>query len=343
MAKTKKKNRLSFRVRLTLLVSAELVITVLLALGIYVLIDFFWEIHSYWWLLLALLVFSLTIGSLITSLISKWFFNPIKRLVTAMGEVAKGDFGVRLETKSNSQEIREMYAGFNLMTQELSATEILQTDFVSNVSHEFKTPINAIEGYATLLQDYERLDKDQRQYVDKILFNTKRLSSLAGNILLLSKIDNQVIQSKQTRYRLDEQIRQSIVYLEPAWSEKDTEFEVELDDTEYFGSENLMHHVWNNLIGNAVKFSPQGGLVSIKLADGKENITFTVEDNGPGIPENSLGHIFDKFYQGDSSHKEEGNGLGLALAKQIVTMSGGEIFAENTENGCRFTVVLKKT
>lgn len=337
----RRKIKLSLRVRLTLLVCAELVVSILLALGIYVLIDQLFEIDSYWWLLLALIVFGLLIGSLITILISKWFFKPIKTLVQAMGEVAKGDFNVQLETKTNSQEIREMYAGFNLMTRELRATEILQTDFVSNVSHEFKTPISAIEGYATLLQDYEKLDDDQRQYVDKILFNTKRLSSLAGNILLLSRIDNQAIRTKQTTFRLDEQIRQSIVMLEPAWAKKDIEFDVELDDAEYTGSENLMHHVWDNLIGNAIKFNPQGGMVRIVLTKTAEHIRFCVEDSGPGIPEGAEKHVFDKFYQGDSSHKEEGNGLGLALAKQIVTMSGGEIRAENLKKGCRFTVTLK--
>ncbi|MBP3703925.1 MAG: HAMP domain-containing histidine kinase [Clostridia bacterium] len=341
MAGKIKKPRLSLRVRLTLLVCMEIVASILLALGLYVLIDVFFEIDSYWWLLLALIVFGLLIGTLITNLLSKWFFNPIKKIVTAMGQVAKGDFNVQLETKSSSKEIREMCAGFNLMAQELRATEILQTDFVSNVSHEFKTPINAIEGYATLLQNYDKLDEDQRQYVDKILFNTKRLSSLAGNILLLSRIDNQAIQTKQTRFRLDEQIRQSIVMLEPEWAKKDIEFSVDMEDVEFTGSENLMHHVWDNLIGNAIKFNPQGGLVRVQLTQTPGTIRFSVEDSGPGISEEAAKHIFDKFFQGDSSHKEEGNGLGLALAKKIVTISGGEIFAENIPGGCRFTVLLK--
>ena len=340
MAAFTRKFRPSLRLRLTFLVAAELVVSVLLAAGLYILIDYFFRIHSYWWLLLALVVFSVLIGSLITSLISKWFFHPIRKIVESMGEVASGDFNVHLETTTTSQEIRAMYAGFNLMTKELRATEILQTDFVSNVSHEFKTPINAIEGYATLLQNYEKLDSDQRQYVDKILFNTKRLSSLAGNILLLSRIDNQAIQTKQTTFRLDEQIRQSIVMLEPQWAEKDLEFDVELEDVEYTGSENLMHHVWDNLIGNAIKFDPPGGLVKISLVRTDDVIRFAVEDSGIGIPQGAEKHIFDKFYQGDSSHKEEGNGLGLALAKQIVEMSGGEIFAENLAVGCRFTVLL---
>ena len=227
------------------------------------------------------------------------------------------------------------------MTNELSNTEILQTDFVSNISHEFKTPINAIEGYSTLLQYNENLTDEQKQYVEKILFNTKRLSKLAGSILLLSKIENQSIPVHQRIYRLDEQIRQSIVALEPAWEKKDIEFDVELDSIEYVGNENMMHHIWDNLIGNAIKFNPQYGLIRIRLEKQADDVIFTIEDSGPGISDDAKKHIFDKFYQADSSHKEEGNGLGLALVKKILSMSNGEISVENiSSGGCRFTVVL---
>lgn len=330
----------NLRTRLTLLVSAELVVSILLAVGVSLLLNevlrITWEIP----LLVYLMVISLLVGTLVTSFLSKLFFAPIKDLVKAMEKVADGDFSVRLDTKSSSQEIRELNSGFNLMTHELSATEILQTDFVSNVSHEFKTPINAIEGYATLLQDCDNLNENQREYVDKIHFNTKRLSNLVGNILLLSKIENQAIQAKSTRFRLDEQIRQSIVMLEPAWEQKEIEFDVDMDSVEYTGHESLLYHVWDNLIGNAIKFNPVGGLVRIRLEKG-EHIIFTVEDSGPGISEEAKKHIFDKFYQADSSHKEEGNGLGLALVKKILANSGGEISVENIPaGGCRFTVIL---
>lgn len=337
------KSKLSLRLWLMLLVSSGIVICVLVALGIWLLLEnFLMKFDSNLLLFINLLVISLLIGLVVTRFLSRWFFNPVDNLRKAMGEIADGHFDTSLDTDTAFKEIRELYSGFNLMAEELAATEILQTDFVSNVSHEIKTPINAIEGYTTLLQDCDNLNEEQRQYVGKILFNTKRLSSLVRNILLLSKIDNQQIYTNRTRFSLDEQIRQSIVALEPSWAAKDIEFDVDMDPVEYLGSENLLHHAWSNLIGNAIKFNPQHGLVRIRLRRNENTIVFTVEDEGPGISEYAKKHIFDKFYQADSSHREEGNGLGLALVKRILAIDGGEISAENIEGGgCRFTVTLK--
>ena len=340
--RSQRSNRSSLRIRLTLLVSIELVFSIVLALGLYFLLEGVIPLNSALLLLLDLMIVSLTIGTVATSFMSKLFFNPIKKLTIAMEKVADGDFSVRLTGKSSSQEIMEIYSGFNLMAHELSATEILQTDFVSNVSHEFKTPINAIEGYSMLLQSSDNLNDDQQQYVEKIVFNTQRLSSLVGSILLLSKLENQQISTGHTHYRLDEQIRQSIVALDHTWESKNISLDVEMDRVDYLGNESMMRHVWDNLIGNAIKFSPRGGAVWIRLTQQNNVVQFTVEDRGPGIPEDSKKRIFDKFYQADSSHKQEGNGLGLALAKRIVTNIGGEISAENVpEGGCRFTVILK--
>jgi len=288
-----------------------------------------------------LLVISVILGSIITGFVSVYFFKPIKKLRTAMTTVAEGDFSVRLEAgKHTASDVKEVFAGFNIMAKELESTEILQSDFVSNVSHEVKTPITAIEGYTTLLQGCDNLNDDQKEYVEKILFNTQRLSTLVGNILLLSKIENQSISTNKTTFRLDEQIRQALLALEPAWVEKDIEFDVELDELDYTGNENLLIHVWSNLIGNAIKFSPRGSMVWIRLEKRESDIVFTVEDCGCGLSEEAKKHLFDKFYQGDSSHKQEGNGLGLALVKRILTLTNGEINAENTENGCKFTVIL---
>ncbi|MDD6284523.1 MAG: HAMP domain-containing sensor histidine kinase [Firmicutes bacterium] len=321
------------------MVSAEILACVVISYGLSAVLNNIFHIKAP--VLPEIIGTSLLIGILVTGFMSKWFFDPIKKLTKAMEQVADGDFSVRLETKSSSKEIKEIYSGFNLMANELSKTEILQSDFVSNVSHEFKTPINAIEGYSTLLQDNDNLSGEQRQYVDKILFNTRRLSTLLGSILLLSKIENQSIPVNQVKYRLDEQIRQSIVALEPAWSKKEIEFDVEMDRVEYTGNEQMMHHVWDNLIGNAIKFNPECGMVRIRLNEQSGRVTFTVEDSGPGISEEAKRHIFDKFYQADSSHKEEGNGLGLALVKKILSVSGGEISVENISGGgCRFTVIL---
>ena len=336
----KKRFRSTLGVNLTVIVTVELVGIILLGWLLVTLLRYFditLNLPDFLWVV----IFAAIFGGVLTMILSKWIFHPITRLGRAMRQVAKGDFSVRLKDKHRLREIEEIYRNFNLMTQELGATEILQMDFVSNVSHEFKTPINAIEGYATLLHGAsEGVTEEQREYVEKILANTRRLSKLTSNILLLSKVDNQAILEKN-RFRLDEQIRQSILQLEPQWEAKELELEPELESLEIFGAENLLVHVWDNLIGNAVKFSPARGTLRITLEKRGGWAVFAVEDEGPGIAEGAQAHIFDKFYQQDSSHKEEGNGLGLALVRQIVELSGGTVRCENREEGgCRFTVTL---
>ena len=286
------------------------------------------------------LVFSLVLSCVLGFLLRHQFFSPIVQLSRAMRQVGRGDFSVRQETTSRIREVREIYDNFNLMTRELSATEIVQTDFVANVSHEFKTPINAIDGYAMLLQGGQ-FDEEQALYVEKILLNTRRLSDLVGNILLLSRIDHQAIATAATTYRLDEQIRQAILLLENKWVEKDLDLDADLEEALYTGNESMLLHVWVNLIDNAIKFNPYGGLLRIRLLRQDQQMLFTVEDSGPGIPEEAQAHIFDKFYQVDSSHTAEGNGLGLALTRQVLDSCNGEIRVENLPTaGCRFTVVL---
>lgn len=337
----KQKIKFSLRTRMTIAVAVVVLVSILISFGIAKLLEWLLPFSTSIPLLLQLNVFSLIVAAIAAHFLSKMFFDPIKGLREGMQKIADGNFDTRLETKSSSTEIQEVFAGFNMMAQELGSTEILQTDFVSNVSHEFKTPINAIEGYTMLLQSTDNIDEVENEYIEKILFNTKRLSSLVSNILLLSKIENQSIQTHQERFGMDEQIREAIVALEAAWAPKDIEFDVDLDDVDYYGNENIMHHVWSNIIGNAVKFSPQGGQVKIRLRKKEGKILFVVEDSGPGISDEAKKHLFDKFYQADTSHKEEGNGLGLALVKRILTLAGGEISAENIETGgCRFTVTL---
>ena len=287
-----------------------------------------------------LLIFNTLIAGLITSFINAKLLEPITRLSKAMKEVSRGDFEQHLETNSRIAEVGESYQSFNVMTKELRATEVLQMDFVSNVSHEFKTPINAIEGYTMLLQG-EELSQEQEEYVEKILFNTQRLSGLVGNILLLSKLENQNIPMKKTEYRLDEQIRQAFLSLETKWTEKEIGFQVELEEVKYTGNEGLFMHIWMNLLDNAIKFSPAKGTIMMFLKQEKDSVMFILEDEGPGIEDDVKTRIFDKFYQADGSHKAEGNGLGLALVKRIVDSAGGTIKAENREyGGCRFVVEL---
>ena len=309
--KKKPFENLSIRIRFILMIMLELICVSLIS---WIVMDVLHisDVPYIVWIILA----SVIAGGVLNNFLSIRYFGPVLKLEKAMQQVAEGDFSVRLKTGKHLKEIQDIYSNFNLMVQELEATEILQTDFVSNVSHEFKTPISAIEGYATLLQDSDMpISEEQEQYIDKILFNTGRLSHLAGNILLLSKIEHQAIQTRQNWYRLDEQIRQSIVMLEPKWSEKELEFDVDMVDVEYLGNENLICHVWDNLLSNAIKFSPCGGTIYIRMMPEGEKIRFSIENEGPQIREDSMKHIFDKFYQCDSSHKQEGNGLGLALVK----------------------------
>ena len=288
-----------------------------------------------------LLIFTLLLGSATAAGFSVAFFAPISRLSRAMKEVAGGNFQVKVETRSLFRDIRDIYDNFDLMVRELGATETLQTDFISNVSHEFKTPISAIEGYASLLQEHQQSSEEQTEYVDKILFNTRRLSALAGNILLLSKLDSQSIRPRRERFRLDEQVRQSILALERRWTEKDVDFDVDLDEIEYTGYAGLLQHVWSNLIDNAIKFGPRGGLIRMRMLRENGSILFTIDDEGPSIQDEDKARIFNKFYQGDSSHESEGNGLGLALVRKIVAMHGGEVRVEDPPlGGCRFAVSL---
>ena len=291
--------------------------------------------------ILWVLVIGLTTGGTLSNYIGTKFLDPTTQLGKSMKKVAAGDFTVTLDTDAVHPIVKEIYENFNVMTQELRNTEVLKTDFVSNVSHEFKTPIGAIEGYAMLLQDSDSITEGQQECIDKILYNTKRLTGLIGNVLLLSKVDNQVIQSVKESFSLDEQLRQTIINSEPLWSEKNLDFDVDLQEINYVGNEELLSHVWSNLLGNAIKFSPEGGLIKIRATALNGSITVTVEDSGPGIPEESLSHIFDKFYQADTSRKHEGSGLGLSLVKRILELHNGTVTAENVAGGgAKFTVNL---
>ena len=287
------------------------------------------------------ILFSVLVGGVITNYITRTFIDPITQLGQAMKEVAGGNFQVNAQCASKLKDVQDIYANFNRMVKELGATETLQTDFISSVSHEFKTPINAIEGYAALLQDHQQTPEEQETYIEKILFNTRRLSTLTGNILLLSKINNQSISPQSSVFRLDEQVRQAILALERKWEEKDIQFDVDLDKITYTGYEKLLIHVWTNLIDNAIKFDPQGGSIRLRMCRQPDGILFTIDDNGPGIPPEEQERIFHKFYQSDNSREVDGNGLGLALVKQIVALSDGTIQVENLQGGgCRFTVWL---
>lgn len=287
-----------------------------------------------------ILILSLLIGITLSLFVGKVILAPIKRIRDAMTDVSEGNLDIAVTEESRLDEIEDINHAFNIMVKELRSTEIIQSDFVSNVSHEFKTPLTSIEGYATMLKD-GNLSEEEKEYVEKILFNTHRMSELVNNILLLSKLDNQGIERRNEEFSVDEQIRQEILATETKWTEKNIDFDIEMDVVRFNGNGSLISHIWSNLLGNAIKFSPYGGKIKMTLKIENGNVVFAISDEGEGIKEEAKKYIFDKFYQSDTSHKQEGNGLGLALVKKIVDIYGGEVSVHNLETkGCEFTVRL---
>ena len=207
---------------------------------------------------------SLVLSLLLLALVSQYFFRPIQDLIHALKQVASGDFRVQLPENRGEEIIQDMNLNFNKMVRELNSIDTLQSDFIQNVSHEFKTPLAAIEGYAALLNESD-IPQEQREYARRILEGTRQLSSLTGNILKLSKLENQQIISEKKYFLLDEQLRRAILSMEPVWSQKELEMDLDLPETSYYGSEELMLQVWTNLLSNAVKFTPDHGTISVRI------------------------------------------------------------------------------
>lgn len=281
------------------------------------------------------------LGTLLSQTAGRRFVRFVERLNEALKQIASGNYDITLEGTPPVQEIREIIGNFNLMTRELSATEMLRSDFIENVSHEFKTPLAAIEGYTALLQQPDLTEESRREYTDKIIAATRRLNGLSENILLLSRLENQETQIEQDIFSLDEQIRESILLTEPIWSKKGIELSVDLEDCTFRGNRELLAQVWQNIFGNAVKFTPAGGEISVSLLHSHDSITVRFTDNGPGMSEEERLRAFEKFYKADRSRSSSGNGLGLTLAKRIVDLHRGTIDVDcPSGSGTVFTIVL---
>lgn len=283
-----------------------------------------------------IILVAFTSASVLLATLYFLLLRPLDKINVSVRSVAKGDFSVVLKHKSPIPGLKSMRDNFNIMTQELSGTETLRNDFVVSVSHEFKTPISAIQGYATLLQNDDVDEESRKKYIEKIVENAENLSELTGNILRLSKLEHQEILSED-EFRLDEQIRRVLLLLEKEWEQKEITLDLDLPKMECRGNAELMRMVWYNLIGNAIKYSRQGGTIGVRIEQ-NEKTRVIVSDNGIGIDEKDLGHIFEKFFQADKS-RSSGNGLGLALVKKIVELHKGRVWAESSlEEGTRFTV-----
>lgn len=279
-------------------------------------------------------------GTSLTAFLSKKALNPIRKVIDATRKVAGGNFEVKININGIG-ELEELSESFNKMVYELSTIETLRSDFVNNFSHEFKTPIVSVRGFAKLLKEGDLTEEEKQEYLDIIIAESERLADLSTNVLNLSKYESIEIITDKIFFRLDEQIRRAVVLMEPKWSVKDIAMTIELEDITFLGNEDLTQQIWINLLDNAIKFTPNGGHIKIHLLRWNQGIRFTIQDNGNGMDEQTKSHVFDKFYQGDSSHKTTGNGLGLALVKRIIKLSGGGITVQSTPgDGSKFTVFL---
>lgn len=291
--------------------------------------------------ILLLVLFSLVIGTSITIEVGRRILSPIKDFSNAAKEIANGNFDIYLNESHRVNEISDVAHHFNIMVQELRSIETLRNDFVVNVSHEFKTPIAAIEGYATLLQEDNLSQEEHDEYTGMIIESARQLSTLSGNILRISKLENQEMLTELTEYRLDEQLRQALLLLESMWTPKQLSLNIDLDELRYYGNEDLMMQVWLNILGNAIKFTPGCGEISVSLHLDGPWISIVISDTGIGMPPGVSKHIFEKFYQGDPARSAEGNGLGLPLVARIISLSRGTIEVSSAPGqGSTFTVRL---
>lgn len=293
---------------------------------------------------LSMLVPIVVLVTLVNFLFTRFIYRYLDKISYAMQKVADGDYTVRLDAEKD-QPFRELYRNFNTMAEELGGVEMLKNDFINGYAHELRTPITSINGFAEmLLNDDGTLSREEkRSYLEIIASESRRLADLAGNSLLMSRLDTQKIIPDKKPFSLDEQLRRCSILLSGQWTEKDLDMTMNLDEAVYVGDYDLMQHLWINLLTNAVKYTPKGGSITVTLKNEEKFIAVSVADTGKGIPPEDRERIFDKYYQTDKSHSKRGLGLGLAICKRIVQLCNGSLTVESDVGvGSTFTVKLPK-
>ena len=274
--------------------------------------------------------------------------RPVRTITEATEKIMQGDFSVRIKTLKGLPEdegFNQIITAINKMAEELAGTETLRTDFIANVSHELKTPLAVMGNYATMLQRPGIAEDEKNEYAKAISDAARRLAQLITNILKLNRLENQQIFPQAEEYDLGEQLCECLLQFEDAWEQKNLNIETEIEEDVRIRSDGeLLSLVWNNLFSNAVKFTPEGGTIAVTLKTQGESIIVSVSDTGCGMSAETGRHIFEKFYQGDTSHATQGNGLGLALVKRVVDILNGEIAVQSVVgDGSTFTVKFKRT
>ncbi len=273
--------------------------------------------------------------------------RPVSRILDATRRIKNGDYTVQIKPFHTLEIMRgfnQIITDFNQMARELSSTETLRTDFIASVSHELKTPLAVIRNYASLLQTENLPAEKKDEYMRAIIENTERFSELITNILRLNKLENQQIFPQNTTYDLGEQLCECLLCFENIWEQRGIEIETDIAENIQITTDNeLFAIVWNNLFSNALKFSETGGKIVVSMFADNSYATVSVSDTGCGISNEVGKHIFDKFYQGDTSHHTQGNGLGLALVKRIIDITGSDISVSSEIGvGSTFTVTLRR-
>ncbi len=257
------------------------------------------------------------------SIAVRFLVKPIKKLSLASKAVAQGDFEIYVDVKGND-EVADLAKNFNKMTQALSRNELLHKDFVSNVSHEFKTPLTSIRGYTKLLKKSGLSEEKKTEYLDIIISETERLATMSSSLLKLSELENDLVPLHCQAYNLDEQIRDVFILLQPDWEAAKLNVVLELEEVSFWGDQALLYQVWVNLVGNAIKYSKVGGQLKVCLQGGGQ-ITVAISDEGEGMTAEVQGRIFERFYKADASRHSQGTGLGLAISKRIIVLHGGKV------------------
>ncbi len=272
--------------------------------------------------------------------------HPLNKILTATNQIAHGNFKVNLEINHSPNKYDDfdyIMENINKMTNELAQTEIVHNDFISNISHELKTPLTIIQSYALALQNEHLSKEDKEKYLQILQQTSKKLSTLITNVLKLNKLENQKLKLEKEKLNFTDIVSTCILQFEELLDKKNIHVECHLEDVEIVSIKDYLEIICNNLISNAIKFSYDNGSIRISLTEGINKIILTISDDGCGIPKEIGNHIFDKFYQGDTSHFKEGNGLGLALVKKVIDIIGGSIIVDSEINkGSTFKIELNK-
>lgn len=288
---------------------------------------------------------SLVLGYAFALLTGRFSMSPFSKIVSEASRLASGDFKARIKFSavvSNLPAFKELSDSFNKLAEELQNTEILRSDFINNFSHEYKTPLVSISGFAELIESENITDEERIQYARVIKEEAKRLTTMATNVLYLTKLENQSILTEKSAFNLSEQLRSAILLLEPKWSAKNIDLDLVFDEYEINANEEMLKQVWINLIDNAVKFSPEGGLVSVRIEQENSGTKVIISNTGEDIPQQKINFIFRKFYQADESHATKGNGIGLAIVKKIVELHYGSTQVKSENGTTTFTVFIPK-